>query len=311
MSITKRSKILIVGTGAVGGFYGGKLAEAGQDVSTLCRSDYEIVKSEGIKVKSCSGDFAYRPAQVVKYISDYRGCPDYVIVTLKSLPNIDVSELIGPAVAPSTSIVLIQNGIGIETVIRDNFPDNELVSGLAFICVSRIKAGEIHHQEYGRLVLGLYPNGASENVELLVELFINSGVHCTISHDVIRERWKKLLWNASFNTISVLTGADTKSILDNKYTAELVLKIMKEVQTVATVSGHDIESSVLQKYIDDTRKMKPYRTSMLLDYEAGKKMEIEAILGNTIAIAQKYSTQVTNLKCLYGLLMLINNNLNP
>ncbi len=158
MSLTERRKILIIGTGAVGGFYGGKLAQAGHDVSTLCRSDYDVVKSKGILVKSCWGDFAYRPEQVITDVRDYEGAPDYIIVTLKVLPKIDVPRLIRPAVSSSTSIVLIQNGIEIETVVRDNFPENELVSGLAFICVSRIKAGEIHHQDYGRLVLGLYPN---------------------------------------------------------------------------------------------------------------------------------------------------------
>ncbi len=310
MPTSKRPKILIIGTGAVGGFYGGKLARAGYHVSTLCRSDYEIVKSKGIKVKSSWGDFHYRPVEVIKDITEYKGCPDYVIVTLKALPEIDIPALIRPVISSSTAIVLIQNGIEIETAIQENFPNNDLISGLAFICVSRIKPGQIHHQDYGRLALGLYPKGESDSVKFLAEILNTSGVTCTISKDIIRERWKKLLWNASFNTISVLTRADTKMILENENTAELVFKIMQEIQTVAAASGHKIDVSILHKHINDTRKMKPYRTSMLLDCETGKEMEIEVILGNAILIARKHSIEVTNITCLYGLLTLINNRIN-
>lgn len=298
-------RILVVGTGAVGGFYGARLAQAGALVATVHRSDYAVVRDQGIYVDSIDGNMHFQPERVLATVSDYGEYPDYILVSLKSLPELDIAAIIAPAVGPDTTIILLQNGIGIEDAVRERFATNEIISGLAFICVNRTAPGHIRHLCYGRLVIGRYPAGISANVKRLAKLFATANTPCNISESIITERWRKLVWNAPFNPISVLAGGvDTEQIMAQPQTVELLEGVMQEVLAVATADGHYLPPEVVEKNLADTRKMKPYKTSMLLDYEAGRPIEVEAILGNIIKTAKKNAIPVVRIQTLYGLLKL-------
>lgn len=302
----KKVNILVVGSGAIGGFYGGKLSQAGVGISTVCRSDYDTVKTKGFNIKSIWGDFHFMPEQIVRNTSEYQKTADYILVGMKVLPEIDLVKIIRPAVGKNTAIVLIQNGLDIEEPVAQAFPDNEIISGLAFICVSRTAPANIHHLDYGRLVLGHYPNGESEKTAKLAELFNQAGVKCSVSSNVVAARWQKLVWNAPFNPISVLGGGvDTKTMLDSPESALLVEEVMKEVYELAKATGNELSSEIIRQNIDNTYKMEPYKTSMLLDYEAKRPLEVEAILGNAIRIARKKTLAVPYMQSLYSLLKLI------
>jgi 2-dehydropantoate 2-reductase len=299
------SRILVVGAGAIGGFYGGKLAQAGCRVSVVSRSDYEVVKSEGIAVTSALGDFRFIPEKVIREVAEYGEPPDYILVGTKVVPETDTVKLIRPVVGPGTAIVLIQNGVEIEQPIAEAFPQNEIISGLAFIAVSRIGPGRIHHQAYGRLTLGLYPSGSSEKAARLAELLESTGVPAELTMDVVTARWRKLVWNAPFNPVSVLGGGvDTTMILGNPEAARLIRKVMEEVCLVAKATGHELPPTVIQENIDGTLAIKPYKTSMLLDFEAGRPMEVEAILGNGVRAARREGVAVPHMESLYALLLL-------
>jgi 2-dehydropantoate 2-reductase len=301
--------VLVVGTGAVGSFYGGKLAEAGASVSAVCRSDYEYVKENGISVKSVDGDFIYRPVEVVKSVSDYSKTPDYIVVATKVLPNINVVEMIRLKVGKNTTIVLLQNGIDIEKPIQDAFPDNEIISGLAFICVFRTGMGQICHQDYGRIVIGSYPKGMTEKLKNLHKLLNNAGVQCTMDENVVSARWKKLIWNAPFNPISVIGGGiNTETILNNKESLNFVKKIMAEVVALANTYGCELSDDLIDSNIEYTFSMKPYKTSMLLDYENKRPMEVEAIIGNAVRLARGIDFKVPNLEAVYAILLLLSEN---
>jgi 2-dehydropantoate 2-reductase len=299
-------RILVIGTGAIGGFYGGKLAQAGASVSTLCRSDYEAVKSQGIMVTSTFGNFRFTPEKVIRDLSEYSPPPDYILVGLKVLPEIDTAEIITSVIGSGTAIVLLQNGVEIEEPLGKAFPKNEVISGLAFICVTRKAPGHIEHVDFGRLVIGRFPAGRSEKTDNLARLFKGSGVPCTVSEDVVTDRWRKLVWNAPFNPISVLGGgADTKTMVDNPESLELARQVMKEVCWIAEAEGHPLPVGVVDENIEGTRRMSPYKSSMLVDFEAGRPMEVEAILGNAIRAAKRHKVAVPHMKSLYGLLKLV------
>ena len=298
--------ILLVGTGAVGSYYGARLAQAGARVSVLCRSDYAIVKKKGIVINSISGDYHFKPADVVRAIDEYRPDPDYIIVATKVLPEINIPDMIRKKVSPLTSIVLLQNGIDIEEPVASAFPENELISAIAFISVSRPEYGTIDHKDYGSIRIGRYPSGVSDKIELLAGLFKKGGVPCEIENDIIAARWRKLMWNAPFNPISVLAGgADTREMTEFAPALILARAVMEEVRTLAEKSGHHIPPSGIDKIFDDTRSMAPTRTSMLQDYEQKRPMEVEAILGNAIRIAQRLAVPVPHIDSLYGLLALM------
>lgn len=303
----KKTKILLFGTGAVGSFYAGKLSQAGAVVSVVSRSDYDVVKKQGIKIRSVLGDFQFIPDRVLKSGAEYKDNPDFVLVATKVLPEIDIYNLIKDSVTAESSIVLLQNGIDIEKTTAEKFPENEIISALAFICVSRTGYGMIDHQDYGRIVIGKYPGGITDRVRLLEKLFAESGLPVESTRDVIAARWKKLLWNAPFNPLSVICGgADTKVMLGNPEVKILCTEIMNEVLQLSIADSHPLDRSMIIKNIEDTEKMTPYKTSMLLDYENKRPMEVDAILGNALRIAGKYNIKTPHLKTLYALLTLIN-----
>jgi len=295
--------ILVVGTGAIGGFYGGKLAQAGARVTTLCRSDYDTVKAGGISVSSTLGDFHFTPDKVIRQVKEHGPPPDYILVGLKVLPEVKTAEIIRDAVGPETAIVLLQNGIEIEQPVAKALPNNEIISGLAFICVTRTGPGHIDHTDYGRLVIGRFPSGKSFKVQRLAELFNEGGVKCEVTEEVVTARWSKLVWNAAFNPISVLGGnIDTKAMVESPETLNLARRVMEEVCCIAEAAGHPLPSDVVQQNIDGTLKMAPYKTSMLVDFKSGRPMEVEAILGNTLRVARRYSVAAPHMETLYSLL---------
>jgi 2-dehydropantoate 2-reductase len=301
----KRTDILVVGTGAVGSYFGGKLAQVETRVSALCRSDFEIAQKKGLEIQSYKGDFVFKPAEVVKEVTQLSIAPDYIIVCLKVLPEINVAEIIKSAVGPETVIVLIQNGINVEKTVAEAFPDNELISGIAFIAISRLKLGIAKHTGSGKLILGNYPHGVSEKTKQLAGFWSNAGVPCDLSEKVSRDRWQKMVWNAAFNPISVLGGrADSLQMVEVPESESLVRKVMEEVLSLAKATGNDLPEKIMDSIISGNRKMKPFKTSMLVDYEMNRSMEVDAILGNAIAIAREKNMSVPYLESLYSLLKL-------
>lgn len=297
------TKILVIGAGAIGGFYGAKLSQVGAEVSIFCRSDFEVVKKSGIAIKSCFGDFHFTPKKTLRDLRDYEDEADFILVATKVLPEVSVTDLIMPVLAKNSSIILLQNGIHIEKNVANVFPNHHLISGIAFACVSREGSGIINHQDYGRLIIGDFPKGVSQKTIEIAEMWRKSGVPCEVSENIQMERWKKLVWNAAFNPISVLThGATTDKILSSKATKNLVENVMQEVCILAEIDGFKLPKDVIEKNLEATLKMKPYKTSMLLDFEAKRKMEIEAILGNAINFAKRKSVATPYLSSLYGLL---------
>jgi 2-dehydropantoate 2-reductase len=297
--------VLIIGTGGIGGFYGALLAKAGARVSVVCRSDFEAVRERGITVRSHSalGTFRLTPVAVVRSPAELPKKPDYVLLCVKVVEGVDRVALLRDALGPETRIVLISNGVEIEAEIAEAYPGHELISGLAFICVSRTAPGEIRHEAYGRLVLGAYPGGRSTAAERLCQTFRNSGIDCEVSEDIVAARWQKCVWNAPFNPLSVLSGGlDTAAILSTQ--EAFVRAIMADVCRVAEATGHPLPADIIDRQTESTRRMPPYKTSMLLDYEAGRPLETEAILGNAVRAARREGSAAPYLESLYALLKL-------
>ena len=294
-------KILVIGTGAIGGFYGSLLAKKGMDVAVLARSDYDHVKEHGIEIESKLGHYHFRPHQVVRSAKELWTKPDYILLCIKVVEGADRAALLKDAIGPHTAIVLISNGIDIEGDIAAAYPDNELISGLAFICVTRTAPGKIWHQAYGKLALGNYPHGASEKTRKLASLFDISGINCVATEDIATSRWQKCVWNAAFSPLSVLSGGlATSDILTTQ--EPFVRAIMEEICTIATAAGHPLPADIVDISVTSTHKMPPYKTSMLLDFEAGRPMETEAILGNAVRYGQRLGVAIPHLESVYALM---------
>jgi 2-dehydropantoate 2-reductase len=294
-------KATIIGSGAVGGFYGSLLAKQGAEVSVVARTDYAHIKERGIVVEDKNGDYHFQPAQVVRDAVELTEKPDYALLCVKVVEGADRVGLLHGAVGPKTAIVLISNGIDIEREIAEAYPDNEIVSGLAFICVTRTGPGRIWRQAYGRLSLGNYPKGVSDKTRALCAVYAQSGINCVPSEDIVAERWRKCVWNAAFNPLSVLSGGlSTSDIL--KTQESFARAIMEEVVAVAKALGYALPEDIVDSNVDSTLKMPPYKTSMLLDCEAGRPMETEAILGAAVRRGQSLGVPIPRLESIYALM---------
>ena len=297
-------RVLIVGAGSVGLYFGGRLAQGGAEVGVVVRSDYEIASQCGYDVKSIAGDFHFSPHLVLRNAADYPGEADYVILTTKVLPGVDRVGLLRPAIrSRNTVIVLIQNGIDIEDEIVNAFPDNELLSTIAYIGASRPAPGKVLHQGSGVLQMGVYPRGISPSLKRLSAAFSAANVKCEMMEDIVFTRWNKLLWNLPYNPVSVLAGgADTARMSRRDELEKLCSDLMSEVILVANAAGVALAEPLAEKQREFTRNFPPYKTSMLQDYEAGRALEVEAILGNTLRVARRFGVAVPRIECCYALL---------
>jgi 2-dehydropantoate 2-reductase len=299
-----KNKILIIGTGALGGFYGALLAKAGAEVSVVCHSEYEYVKQNGININSSIfGNWTFTPSQVLQKPEDYSDTADFVLLCTKVIPSLDRVALIKPAMKPGTTLVFIQNGVEIEQELVLAYPEHEIISGLAYICCNRISKGHLLHSAYGRLTLGSLTDSATSKIENLITLFKASKLECFLVDNIIAERWKKCVWNAAFNPVSVLSGGLlTLSILQSQ--ESLVRQLMNEICLIASATGHQVSDDIIDLNIANTYAIDTYKTSMLEDFEHGRPMETEAILGNALLAAKKVGIDSPHLETVYRLMKL-------
>jgi len=295
--MSDKPNILIVGAGAIGSFYGAILKQAGCQVSVVLRSEYETVKTNGIRINSPQGDLSYTPDAIFREGDTPPQAPDYLILCVKVLPGVNRAALVKPWMGPATRLVLIENGIDIERELADAYPQNPLISCLAFIAASRTGPGEIEHKAYGKLVMGRFPDGLDDHSRNLAALFREGGINIDLTEQVVAERWRKCLWNTPFNPLSVLAnGTDTRTILDAEGGEALIRALMAEVIATAAADGFEMKPELIDKNIEGTRKMPPYKNSMALDYLNGQPIELDAVLGNVVAIANRHRVPVPHLE---------------
>lgn len=300
-----RSIIAIVGTGAVGAYYGGRLAQHGHDVHFLLRGDYSAVKQNGWRIKSCDGDFVL-PAEKVRAYDDPATMPkaDLVIVTLKTTANDQFEPLISPLLKDGTVILTLQNGLGNEERLAELFGSERVLGGTAFVCINRTGPGEVHHIADGLITLGEFGRPATRRAHQIGELLTSSKVPAKVLEDLRRARWEKLVWNVPFNGLSAVLDLTTDLLIKTPAGESLVREIMAEVFAAARAAGVELPASLIDAKITATRSMGEYNTSMHLDMREGRAMEVEAILGCPMRVAQQAGIAVPKMEGLYRLLQL-------
>ena len=269
----------VIGAGAVGGYYGGRLASHGNEVHFLYRSEYDYVKKNGVEVRSCHGDFKFRPLAYKSVFEMPR--VDVVIVALKSFHTKYLTELLPPIINSETLIFDIQNGLGNEDFIAEHFGGDRIIAGSAFICSERIAPGVISHTAEGTLKIGWYkPEGKDNSIlEKVASIFKNCGVNALVNPRGIEIKWAKLIWNVAFNGLSVYYGGiTTADILADSEKTKFAERLMSEVIESAESDGVKLDSQLIEKNFSVTRSMNAYRTSMTVDFLKGRELEISAML---------------------------------
>jgi 2-dehydropantoate 2-reductase len=203
-------KIAVVGCGAVGSYYGARLAQSGQDVHFLLRSDFDAVRRNGVLVRSPKGDFRVRPkcARSPEEI----GPSDLVVIGLKTTANAQFRRLLPSLVGPQTAVLTLQNGLGNEEHLAQLFPPEQIMGGLCFVCLNRIEPGIIHHLDHGLVVLGEFQGWPEPRTHDIAGLFRNAGIPCNVSDNLARAHWEKLVWNIPFNGLGVAGAAGYETL---------------------------------------------------------------------------------------------------
>ena len=279
-------KYAVIGTGALGGFYGGMLANAGKDVHFLFHNDYDYVSQNGLRIDSTFGNFIIQHPNAYDSTSKMPVC-DVILVCLKTTNNKMLTELLPPLLHKDTCVILVQNGLGIEAALAQNFPDMSIAGGLAFICSSKVGLGHITQMDYGKLTIGSYQGDNKSVLQQVCSDLSDAGVPNVISDDLTMSRWKKLVWNIPYNGMCVVLDTTTERLMQYSDTYELIRALMLEVIGAANACGVHVDENFAQAMLDSTLKMKPYAPSMKLDYDYRRPLEIQAIYTNPLITAQK------------------------
>jgi 2-dehydropantoate 2-reductase len=285
----------IIGAGALGGFYGARLQRAGCDVHFLLHSDYDHVRQHGWVIESKDGDFTLPKVNAYRNARDLPAC-DVVIVALKATQNHLLPELL-PA---RGDVLLLQNGLGGEELIAGIVGPERVMGGLCFLCSNKVGPGHIRHLDYGMVSLGEFATrGVSDRLRGIAGDLNRAGIKTQLLDDLRVGRWNKLVWNIPYNGLSVILNANTDVLMANPATRQLIEAIMREVVADAQACGVPVADAIVEKMLDYTDKMTPYRTSMKIDFDEDRPMEVEAIFGNPLRAAQAAGQASPILETLY------------
>ena len=278
-------KYAIIGTGAIGGFYGARLDKAGFEVHFLLHTDYQYVVDHGLTIDSCDGNFTLPSPKVYDSTSDMPQC-DVVIVALKTTQNHLLPSLLPPLLKPDTIILLIQNGIGVEADVQQLFPSQPIAAGMAFICSAKAGPGHINHQFYGNINIGNYSCHNPQRYNQMLADFRTAGIGAA-DVEYLEARWKKAVWNMPFNGMTVALNTTTNRLLSCESTHRLIYDQMLEVIGAAQALGvENLDTRFADKMIANTIKMPPYSPSMKLDFDFHRPMEINYLYTRPIAEAR-------------------------
>jgi 2-dehydropantoate 2-reductase len=280
--VTKNFRIAVVGSGAIGCYYGAKLAYFGRDVHFLMRGDVEEVRRFGLRLRSKDGDL--RAARVNLYASTAEIGPcDLVLVAVKATSNADLVELIPPLLHETTMLLTLQNGLGNEEFLAEHFGADRVLGGLCFVCLNRVSRGVIEEYGHGHLTIGEFERGPLPRTHDVVLEFKQSGVDCRVLENLLLERWRKLVWNIPFNGLTITAGGiDTAAILADDRLRDLTFALMAEVIAAANACGYPLPATAIAEQIKRTEAMGAYKPSTLVDFQAGRPLEIEPIWGEPL-----------------------------
>jgi len=313
-------KIGVVGSGALGCFYGGRLCQAGYDVHLLLRSDFETIRVGGLRIESPDGNTVLFP-RAHELPSSIGEC-DLVLVGLKTTANNRYGELIRPLLGRDTLILCLQNGLGNCERLGALFGPERVLGGLCFVCLNRTAPGVVCHIAFGRVVMGQLGEKAAEQIRGVAALFKEAGIDCEVVDDLERALWEKLVWNVPFNGLGV-AGAAGLAALESGATAwpgsigdalptdvllgdscweEWVRGVMEEIIAVANAKGLALDLGLPDKMVANTRAMGEYRASTLIDFQRGQSLELESMFLEPLRQARETPVQIPRLEALCAVL---------
>lgn len=295
-------KIAVVGAGAVGAYHGIRLAEAGHEVHFLLRGDYDVVRERGFELhdRGCVRVVRVNAHRAPEEI----GACDLVLIALKTTANAQFPKLLPPLVGAGTTLLTLQNGLGNVEALGALFGAENVVGGLCYVTINRTAPGVVANLGATRLWLGEGDGGAPrERTHALVKAFCDAGMPAEAKTSLEETLWKKLCWNIPFNGLAIAGGdIACDALLASPELVELSRRLMCEVQAAARACGCGIPDSHLDKQFEVTARCGAYLPSSLLDFRAGREVEVESIWGEPLRRGTAAGVPMPHLETLYLLL---------
>ena len=287
--------IAIVGAGAVGLYYGARLAAAGEDVRFLLRSDYDAVKADGIRIESVAGDLHLSEVQAFRTPEEI-GPVDLVVIAWKATSNHLLAEVLPPLLHSGTQVLTLQNGLGNCERIAEITGPERVLGAMCFVCLNRLASGFVSHTAGGRITIGEFAAGAEGRAAEIARRFTAAKVPAEAMASLPEAQWKKLVWNVPFNGLAIAEGGVTTDVLlaDPAIEAE-IRALMGEVIAAARAQGLALDDSLIDFNVERTRPMGPYRPSSMIDYVEGREVEFDAIWGGPLRRARAAGLEVPHL----------------
>ncbi len=300
MTQTSLGRIAIVGSGAVGSYYGGMLAHSGRDVHFLMRADLGTVMTNGLTIHT-GGRTIRVPAKAHATTAEIGPC-DLVIIALKATANAALDDIIPPLLNAGTVLVTLQNGLGNEEYLAQRWGAERVMGALCFVCLNRTAPGEVTHIDHGTISIGEFRRPPSRRTELLTEAFRSVGIEAKAVDDLVAERWRKLVWNVPFNGLSIAARATVADVLADDALCAEARGLMSDVLDGARALGHPLPDEFADFQLERSASMGAYRPSSMIDWEAGRAVEVEAIWGEPLRQGRAAGTAMPRLALLHALL---------
>lgn len=311
-------KFLIAGAGAIGGYIGARMAQAGQDVTLFARGPHlRAMQENGLKILTAEGDFVVHPG-IIGNLED--AVPvDVIVLGVKAHGLTQLAPQLRPLIRDNTAVISTQNGIpwwyfqadageltGLHLervdpgrVIADAIPYANVIASLAYFATEIAEPGVIRHVEGNRLSLGEPDGTRSERAKAIADCLIKSGIRCPVTQKIRTEIWVKILGNVAFNPISALTRATLVQMAQDPQVRPLVRRIMEEVEAIAARLGIVMPITIDQR-IAGAEKIGPHKTSMLQDLEAGRPFELEAVVGAVVELGERLTVPIVHTGTVYA-----------
>lgn len=322
-------RFLIAGAGAIGAYIGARMANAGFDVTLFARGPHlRAMQAQGVQVRSPEGDFVARPT--IAGSLEEVGPVDVVFLGVKAHGLPQLAPQLKPVLGPQTTVVSTQNGIpwwyfqgfggeweGLRLervdpggIISSAIEARRVVGSTVYFSTEISSPGVVQHVEGNRISLGEPDGSRSDRSRKIAETLVASGLRCPITTRIRHEIWVKVLGNASLNPLSALTRATLVQMVRDPGVSSLIRNIMQEVEAVSQKLGMELPVSIGQR-MAGAEKVGEHKTSMLQDLEAGRPMELEALVGAVVELGERVGLRMPYTRTVYSCTKLLGQSVTP
>lgn len=298
-------KILVMGTGAVGGYFGARLQQSGEQVVFCARGEnLRALKQRGLEIESYQGDLRLEVAATDQPAS--LGPYDLVLFCVKTYDTEPAARALDGSLAPGGAVLTLQNGVENEDRLAAIFGPGAVMGGNAYIGAELVAPGRIVHAASGLIEFGELSGEVTERARRVADSFARAGVLAALTDDIRTTRWRKLLWNASFNTVTTLCRRHVGEVLDDPEGLALIRALMGEIVAVGRAEGARLGEADIEAHIARSMEhLRAVKTSTLQDLERGRRLEVEALTGALLRASRKHGIDVPVTAAIHALLKLL------